>query len=57
MGFFIAVIRPSLNEHLDLDSLITFKNGATWTYVLIRYGNNHSEIIVIATNINEFINL
>ena len=42
---------------LDSDSLIISKNGVTSTYVLITYGNNHCKIIVIAINIDKFIDL
>ena len=29
-AFFIAIMRPSLNEQIDLDALILFRNGVTW---------------------------
>ena len=62
-AFFIAVIRPSLNENTYSDSLIVFRNDVTLTYVLITYdvlityGKNHSNMIVITTSIDKFINL
>ena len=29
-AFFIAIMRPSLNEQVDSDALILFRNGVTW---------------------------
>ena len=29
-AFFIAIMRPSLNEQIDLDALILFRNDVTW---------------------------
>lgn len=55
--FSMDIIIWSRNKQLNLDRLLLLRIRLTSAYALIIFGNNHSNIIVTARNIDKWVNL